>query len=73
MPFGGGVRRCIGATLAILEMKVVIATWIKNFRFALPDDVPAVEPTYRRNITMAPKSGIPLVFEGHLTGEDPRP
>ena len=66
MPFGGGIRRCIGATLAMLEMKVVIATWVQNFRFSLPTDIPEVEPTYRRNITMAPKSGIPLVFEGRM-------
>ena len=64
IPFGGGVRKCIGATLAILEMKMVIATWIKNFRFELPSDTPETEPLYRRNITMAPKTGIPLRFLG---------
>ena len=64
MPFGGGVRRCIGAPLAMMEMKIVVATWIKNFQFALPENIPDVEEVYRRNITMAPKSGIPLVFVG---------
>ena len=60
MPFGGGVRRCIGAPLALLEMKIVIATWLRNFRFELPNDAPSIEPIHRRNITMAPKTGIPL-------------
>ena len=64
MPFGGGVRRCLGATLATLEIKITIATWIKHFQFELPPDAPHVEPVYRRNITMAPRSGIPLVFKG---------
>ena len=51
-------------TLAMLEMKMVIAAWMKNYRFELPDDAPETEPLYRRNITMAPKSGIPLKFNG---------
>lgn len=64
LPFGGGVRRCIGAPLAVLEMKIVIATWWRHFRFELPTDAPHVEPLHRRNVTMAPVSGIPLVFPG---------
>lgn len=64
LPFGGGVRKCIGLTLAILEMKMVLAAWMKNFRFELPSDAPETEPLYRRNITMAPKSGIPLKYVG---------
>ncbi len=61
LPFGGGIRRCIGAPLAIMEMKLVIATWIEQFRLRLPENAPPNEPIHRRNITMAPKSGIPLV------------
>ena len=68
LPFGGGIRRCLGATLAMLEMKIAIATLVTQFRFELPKDVPEVEPVYRRNITMAPKSGIPLVFVGRANG-----
>lgn len=64
MAFGGGIRRCLGASLAMLEMKIVVATWIRNFRFELPEDLPEQEPLYRRNVTMAPKSGIPLEFAG---------
>ncbi|MGZ3808624.1 MAG: cytochrome P450, partial [Bacteriovorax sp.] len=30
-PFGGGIRRCIGADLAILEMKVLVGNFIKFF------------------------------------------
>lgn len=66
MPFGGGIRRCIGATLAMLELKMTIATWVEHFEFELPENIPDVEPVYRRNVTMAPKTGIPLVFKRRL-------
>lgn len=62
-PFGGGVRRCIGATLAMIEMKIVIATWIDLARFQTPTGAPEVEPVHRRNLTMAPQSGIPLIVQ----------
>ena len=64
LPFGGGIRRCLGASLALLEMKIVIATWIKHYQFSLPANALQSEPVYRRNITIAPKSGIPLEFQG---------
>lgn len=67
MPFGGGIRRCIGATLALLEMKIVVATLVSNYRFLLPDDAPESEQVVRRNVTMAPKSGIPLIIESEIT------
>ena len=34
-PFGGGARRCLGANFALYEMKVVIATLLKEFRLTL--------------------------------------
>ena len=64
IPFGGGVRRCIGAPLAMMEMKMVLATWVLQFEFELPTGYPVSESIYRRNITMAPRSGIPLIFKG---------
>ena len=32
IPFGGGVRRCLGAAFATLEMKVVVATILSRTR-----------------------------------------
>ena len=64
LAFGGGVRRCIGATMALLEMKVALIIWLKQFQFRLPDDAPAVEPVKRRNVTLAPASGIELDIVG---------
>jgi len=31
IPFGGGVRRCIGASFASLEMRVVLRTILRDF------------------------------------------
>ena len=64
MPFGGGIRRCIGASLAMTEMKIVLAALIRHGRFELPHDAPASEIVHRRNFTVAPGSGIPLVYLG---------
>jgi cytochrome P450 len=35
MPFGGGMRRCLGAALALYEMKLVIATLVRSGRLRL--------------------------------------
>ncbi len=55
IPFGGGRRRCLGATFAVLEMKIVLRTVLREReleaagdRFALPR---------RRNITIRPGDG----------------
>jgi cytochrome P450 len=55
IPFGGGVRRCIGAAFALMEIDVVLGTILANVNLAPTTDTP--EPPYRRAITMAPKHG----------------
>ena len=67
LPFGGGVRRCLGAPLSLLEMKIVILCWIGKFEFEIPADAPESEPVHRRNITMAPQTGIPLMIKATLS------
>jgi cytochrome P450 len=53
IPFGGGVRRCLGANFAQLEMKIVLRTVLRELELTVPDEAP--EPTIRRRFTFVPK------------------
>ena len=55
IPFGGGVRRCLGAAFAELEMRVVLAVVLANIELAPAS--PGAEAVARRNITFAPRHG----------------
>ena len=61
MPFGGGVRRCIGEALAQFEMKIVLATILSHYDLELVDLLP-VKPQ-RRGVTLAPAGGIKMAFK----------
>jgi unspecific monooxygenase len=58
MPFGGGVRRCIGDALAPFEMKLVLATIVSRYQLALADNRP--ERPQRRGITLTPANGVKM-------------
>ncbi len=62
LPFGGGSRRCLGAALAMFEMKLVLATILSNYQLALADNRP-VRPQ-RRGVTLAPAGGVKMVIKG---------
>jgi cytochrome P450 family 135 len=55
VPFGGGVRRCLGASFAALEMREVLRAVAA--RFTLRPDRPLGERMRRRSITLAPARG----------------
>ncbi|HVQ59685.1 MAG TPA: cytochrome P450 [Solirubrobacterales bacterium] len=55
IPFGGGRRRCLGASFAMLEMKVVLSALLKSCE--LRDAGDRVEVAQRRNITVRPAQG----------------
>jgi cytochrome P450 family 135 len=59
IPFGGGVRRCIGAAFAQYEMRVVLRTILERTELRAPD--PAAEKLKIRNITLAPGKGARVV------------
>jgi cytochrome P450 family 135 len=54
IPFGGGVRRCVGATFAQMEMQVVLRTIAARVRL---EAVGEPEPVRRRAITLVPARG----------------
>ncbi len=55
LPFGGGVRRCIGARFATYEMRVVLHAIVGRLRLAASE--PAGELVRRRSIVLAPGRG----------------
>ncbi|MBL7255692.1 cytochrome P450 [Paractinoplanes lichenicola] len=55
IPFGGGVRRCLGAAFASLEMRVVLRTILRDF--VLEPTTAAPERSHNRGIAVAPARG----------------
>jgi cytochrome P450 len=60
IPFGGGVRRCLGAAFAEFEMRIVLREVLT--RCELRKANPRPEKIGRRNITLSPKDGTPVVL-----------
>jgi len=56
IPFGGGVRRCLGASFALFEMKVVLGEVLRAVRLRETPRMPP-EGVTRRAITFAPSRG----------------
>ena len=55
LPFGGGVRRCLGASFATFEMKIVLRTILARARLGAAES--RSEPVRRRAIVLAPARG----------------
>ncbi len=65
IPFGGGIRRCLGAALAMAEQRVVLEAMTR--RLDLEADDPAPEHAVHRNVTMIPAHGARVVIRSRLT------
>jgi cytochrome P450 len=61
IPFGGGVRRCLGASFAQYEMRIVLRAIVERARLRAAD--PRPEALRPRNITLAPARGTRVVLE----------
>ena len=59
IPFGGGIRRCLGAALAMAEQRVVLEATAR--RVDLEADDPTPERALHRNVTMIPGRGARVV------------
>jgi cytochrome P450 family 135 len=60
LPFGGGVRRCIGAAFATYEMRIVLRRILQRCELVAPDPKP--ERPRRRAVTYAPGRGTRVVL-----------
>ena len=60
IPFGGGVRRCLGAAFAEFEMRVVLTEVLTRCDLRLVDKEP--QRIGRRNITLSPRDRTPVVM-----------
>ena len=59
VPFGGGIRRCLGAALAMAEQRVVLRAIVRRTDMVAPD--PRPERVMHRNVTMIPAKGARVV------------
>jgi cytochrome P450 len=67
LPFGGGVRRCVGAAFAVAEMKIILGSLLALHRFGLAEDIPV--PPVPRTFTIGPKGGVRMIYYGPAAGE----
>ena len=59
IPFGGGIRRCLGAALAMAEQRVVLSAMTRRLDIDAADPEP--EHAVHRNVTMIPAQGARVV------------
>ncbi len=71
IPFGGGVRRCLGAAFAEFEMRIVLRAVLG--RCELRAASPRPERVGRRNITLSPRGGTPVVLTSRNPARQPVP
>jgi cytochrome P450 len=60
IPFGGGRRRCLGASFALQEMKIVLRVALRRYEILPAERAP--EPTARRSITFSPSGGATVIL-----------
>jgi cytochrome P450 len=59
LPFGGGTRRCVGASFALFEMRTVISRVLERTDLRAADRRP--EPGVRKGVTFVPKRGVRVI------------
>ncbi len=67
IPFGGGIRRCIGAAFAEYEMRTILREFVE--RADLRPAEPKPEKVKIRNITLVPAKGARMVLKRPLSSQ----
>jgi cytochrome P450 len=60
LPFGGGVKRCLGAAFSMRELITVLHVMLREGEFSAVD--PRPEQVVRRSIILAPRRGTRVLF-----------
>jgi cytochrome P450 len=69
LPFGGGVRRCLGATFAQVEMRTVLREVLRRVELS-PTSAPD-EPVRARHVTMVPRRGAMVSVRRRIAATEP--
>ena len=70
IPFGGGIRRCLGASFALYELKIVIPAILRGVQLRAAGAEP--ERIRRRAITFVPEHDAQVVVEARARAAGPR-
>jgi len=65
LPFGGGVRRCLGASFATFEMRTVIPVVLRRAA-SLRLEQPRLDRVRRAAVVMVPQSGVRVILDRPL-------
>jgi cytochrome P450 len=70
IPFGGGRRRCLGASFALFELRTILATVLRAGTLSAAE--PALEGDARRGFTVGPSGEGRVLFEPRATARRPQ-
>jgi cytochrome P450 len=71
VPFGGGIRRCLGGAFAEFEMRIVLREVLGRCELHKAD--PMAERVSRRNITFSPRKGTPVAVTARHPAREREP
>jgi cytochrome P450 len=70
IPFGGGPRRCIGASFALMEMRIILRTVLRHVELRAPTRKPE-RPVRTRRLTTYPAKGARVTVATRRHTPDP--
>ena len=60
IPFGGGIKRCLGASFSLVELTVALQTLLRSGRFEAVHK--SQDRQVRRGIVLLPHRGVPVRY-----------